>query len=79
MTGAGRRITVGDSGVRPSAQAYAALVRNFMRANLTLGRSSSPPRYQRHGVPGGSLTVTDTTQTAPRPLPYPSVAWWWTV
>lgn len=51
-----------------------------MRANLTLGRSSSPPpRYQRLGVPGGSLTVTDTTQTAPRPLPYPSVAWWWTV
>ncbi|MFF2811946.1 hypothetical protein ACFVT2_33185 [Streptomyces sp. NPDC058000] len=52
-------------------------MRNFVRANLTLGQQA--PRYQRHGVPGGALTVTDTTQTSPRPLPYPSVAWWWTV
>ncbi|MFI0743090.1 terpene synthase family protein [Streptomyces sp. NPDC021100] len=55
---------------------FVAALHNFVAGNIPW--ETTAPRYAQH-FPGGevSVEITHTTAVRERPLPYPSIAWWW--
>ncbi|MGW3121385.1 terpene synthase family protein [Streptomyces sp. NPDC001107] len=63
----------------PALRLHITSLRNTVRSNLDWGLTA--PRYARHFPhPARPDQVTHLPPTSPTtPLPYPSIAWWWTV